>query len=288
VELEGRFTDDELGETESVLRKLLRVREVVLRVNEAYIHSAGQSDEYRTEPPFKLQGSNRNMNRLASKVQAVMNAAEVETLILSEYENEAQTLTTGAEANLLKFKELIGTLAGADAERWAEIKSTFARNQISHGVDAGDPVGQAVAQLAHLGQGVQGIRDALRQQTVPKAPPGAVEAGLTERTLDRLAGIVRQSAVAHGVLRECRDLLGDAVVRHETLVERCRRWRDQFLVPLRQQCEGQEITKPVDTSDLEAIIAEVETILREVGDAKPAAPVTAHHGEGHDQRSSAT
>ena len=39
-----------------VMKKLLRVREVVLRVNEEYIRSAAQADAYRTEPPFKLQG----------------------------------------------------------------------------------------------------------------------------------------------------------------------------------------------------------------------------------------
>jgi hypothetical protein len=48
--------------------KLVTIREVVLRVNQEYIHSAAQADEFRTEPPFRLQGSYRNMNRLAEKV----------------------------------------------------------------------------------------------------------------------------------------------------------------------------------------------------------------------------
>ncbi len=39
----------------SVLRKLLRVQEVVLTVNRAYIASAAQAESSRTEPPFKLQ-----------------------------------------------------------------------------------------------------------------------------------------------------------------------------------------------------------------------------------------
>ena len=37
-------------------------------------------------------------------------ADELNTLIVSHYENQAQTLTTGAEANLLKFRELIDQL----------------------------------------------------------------------------------------------------------------------------------------------------------------------------------
>ena len=64
-----------------MMKKLLRVRDVVLRVNEEYIRSAAQADAYRTEPAFKLQGSYRNMNRLAEKVSPVMNDAELEELI---------------------------------------------------------------------------------------------------------------------------------------------------------------------------------------------------------------
>ena len=44
----------------------------------AYIASAAQEDAYRTEPPFKLQGSYRNMNKLAEKVAPVMNDDELE------------------------------------------------------------------------------------------------------------------------------------------------------------------------------------------------------------------
>src|SRR5690606_5037888 len=68
VELYGNYSPDELGEIVAVLKKLLRVRDVVLAVNRQYIRSAAQADEYRTEPPFKLQGSYRNMNRIAEKV----------------------------------------------------------------------------------------------------------------------------------------------------------------------------------------------------------------------------
>ncbi|MFQ9246271.1 MAG: hypothetical protein ACLR3R_02265 [Clostridium paraputrificum] len=49
------------------LEKLFKVRDIVLKVNLEYIYSAGQSDEYRSEPAFKLQGSYRNMNKIAEK-----------------------------------------------------------------------------------------------------------------------------------------------------------------------------------------------------------------------------
>ena len=37
-----------------------------------------QADEYRTEPPFQLQGSYRNMARLAEKILPVMSDDEIE------------------------------------------------------------------------------------------------------------------------------------------------------------------------------------------------------------------
>src|SRR5690606_4712135 len=95
-----------INEYINVLEKLLSIRDVIFRVNQEYIDSASQADEYRTEPPFKLQGSYRNMNKIAEKISPLMNEKELDILIMSHYEGEAQTLTTGAEANLLKFKEI--------------------------------------------------------------------------------------------------------------------------------------------------------------------------------------
>ena len=46
------------------------MRDVILKVNLEYIRSAAQADEYRTEPPFKLQGSYRNMNKMAEKIKS--------------------------------------------------------------------------------------------------------------------------------------------------------------------------------------------------------------------------
>lgn len=43
------------------------------------------------------------MNRIAEKVIPLMTDEEVEGFIFDHYENESQTLTTGVEANLLKF-----------------------------------------------------------------------------------------------------------------------------------------------------------------------------------------
>lgn len=74
-QLSHPYSKVELEQILSVLRTLLRVQEVVLAVNRAYIASAAQSDAARTEPPFLLQGSYRNMNAIAERIVPVMNDA---------------------------------------------------------------------------------------------------------------------------------------------------------------------------------------------------------------------
>jgi MoxR-like ATPase len=137
------------------------LRDVVARVNQAYIASAAQAAEYRTEPPFKLQGSYRNMAKLAEKVRPVMNEAEIRTLLETHYLSEAQTLTTGTEANLLKLRELLGWLSPEEAARWADIKATFARNLRQ---SSGGQLQSVLAQLENIAGGLGGIRQVLERE----------------------------------------------------------------------------------------------------------------------------
>src|SRR5690606_33394201 len=173
-----------IGEITAVLERLIAVREVVYRVNQQYIASAAQADRYRTEPPFKLQGSYRNMNRLAEKVAPVMNQAELEQLIDDHYRGEAQLLTTGAEENLLKLAEIRGRLDAEQAARWEQIKRDFLRNKAMGGEDAG--VGdRVVAQLVDLVEGVRGLDSGLRcvngSDSVPWPALHATPQALRER-----------------------------------------------------------------------------------------------------------
>ncbi len=160
IEFQGNYASQEIEEMASVMKKLIIVRDVILKVNQQYIRSAGQEDQYRTEPPFLLQGSYRNMNRIAEKIVPVMNDAELMRLLIATYEQDAQTLTTGAEANLLKFKELIGVLSEAEARRWNEIKQAFVRNNAVNAL-GGDKTAAVVSQLAGFNQGLGGIREAI-------------------------------------------------------------------------------------------------------------------------------
>ncbi|MGH8044043.1 MAG: AAA family ATPase, partial [Stenotrophomonas sp.] len=88
--LSHAYSGAEINEIVGTLQRMLRVRDVVYRVNQQYIASAAQDDRYRTEPPFRLQGSYRNMNKLAEKISPVMNDAELQQLISDHYVGEAQ------------------------------------------------------------------------------------------------------------------------------------------------------------------------------------------------------
>ncbi|MBD2795754.1 DNA repair ATPase [Xenorhabdus sp. 18] len=150
------YSEAEITEIVAILERLLMMRDIVFKVNQQYIASAAQSDKYRTEPPFKLQGSYRNMNKLSEKVSAVMNAEEIRRIIDDHYLGEAQLLTSGAEENLLKLAEIRGTMTTEQAQRWQQIKRDFMRNKALGGnnADVGDRV---VAQLVDLVESVQAL-----------------------------------------------------------------------------------------------------------------------------------
>jgi MoxR-like ATPase len=154
------YSATELQQILAVLRRLLRVQQVVLACNQAYIASAARSDASRTEPPFQLQGSYRNMNKLAERIVPVMNEAELEVVIDDHYLGEAQTLASGAEANLLKLAELRGTLTAEQSARWAEVKAAFLRSQALGG-DEDDPMSRAIGALGLLADRVAGVETAI-------------------------------------------------------------------------------------------------------------------------------
>ncbi|MGW2421932.1 DNA repair ATPase [Streptomyces sp. NPDC001709] len=154
------LTAAELEGTVALLRHLLAVRATVLKVNAAYIASAAQSEEARTEPPFRLQGSYRDMNKIAGRLRPVMNTAERESVVEDHYTAEAQTLTTGAEANLLKLAELRGTLSEDQAARWTEVKTAHVRTRTLGGPET-DPLTRAVAALGLLADRVAAVESAI-------------------------------------------------------------------------------------------------------------------------------
>ncbi len=161
LQLEADYGTGEVEDYLSVLKKLILIRDALFKVNKNYIQSAAMADDYRSEPAFKLQGSYRDMNKLAEKVVPLMNEKEVSALLLTHYESEAQTLTTGAEANFLKLKEILDLIQADEKKRWEEIKHTFQKNKLFRGGNGDNPVAQAVAQLGMLTDELEGIKKAL-------------------------------------------------------------------------------------------------------------------------------
>jgi hypothetical protein len=170
TDFEQDWSAVEAEEAIATLRRLFQVQDVLLKVNMQYIASASQDDRFRTEPPFKLQGSYRNMNKLAEKVAPAMNDAELEALVTDHYAGEAQTLTAGAEANLLKLAELRGTLTEAERARWEEIKKEFRRLRVAGGSED-DPATRVTSVLGTLAEHLEGIRSAVHHAASGAAPP---------------------------------------------------------------------------------------------------------------------
>jgi hypothetical protein len=227
TELSHGYSGVELNDILAVLRHLFQCQRVLLRVNQMYIESAAQDDRFRSEPPFKLQGSYRNMNKLAEKTVAAMTAEEVDQLLDDHYLGEAQTLTTEAEQNLLKLAELRGRMSAEQEARWREIKGEFVRlKRMGGGED--DPVTRVTGTLSGLSEELSGIRQALvnamsTMNSAREAEEGAARGagGADDAVLsmlgNELSGIrdVLSSAVAQqgagGALRPVLDKLGAAL-----------------------------------------------------------------------------
>jgi MoxR-like ATPase len=195
TELSYGYSAVELAEITAVLKHLFAAQDVLLKVNAEYIRSAAQADAFRTEPPFKLQGSYRNMNKVAEKIVAAMTPVELDRVIDDHYRGEAQTLTTAAEHNLLKLAELRGRLDAAGAARWAEIKAEYVRQRRMGGA-ADDPVTRLVGTLSGLGKELDGIADTLRlaaNHVTASAATRDVGPWLAPR-LDALTAAIAQSA----------------------------------------------------------------------------------------------
>lgn len=146
----------ELEELRELLKRLFKARDLLLQVNLAYIASAAQQDAYRTEPPFKLQGSYRNMNKLAAKITPLMRDEELDALLRDHYRGEAQTLTTGAEENLLKLADLLGRPTPEEQARWRAIKDEFVRRRKLGGDDQ-DGSTRIASTLLDVARAVDGL-----------------------------------------------------------------------------------------------------------------------------------
>ncbi len=146
-----------------VLKRMVRVRDVLAKVNAAYVASSAQDDAFRTEPPFKLQGSYRNMVKLTAQLSALMTDHELAELIRDHYRGEAQTLGARAEENLLKLAHLIGSPTDAEKQRWTELIENFQRVQMQGGkqADGSTKIANLLSEIAQQLQKQGGEQQAL-------------------------------------------------------------------------------------------------------------------------------
>jgi len=164
TELNHQYSAAEINEITSVLEKLFTIQELILKVNQQYITSAAQADRYRVEPPFKLQGSYRNMNKMAEKVSAVMNREEMMQLIEDHYLGESQLLTSGTEQNLLKLAELRGNMSEEQTQRWTQIKEDFVRTKALGG-DESDSGTKIANQMIDLVEGLDELKSSIESSS---------------------------------------------------------------------------------------------------------------------------
>jgi hypothetical protein len=62
---------------------------------------------------------------MVEKLSPIMNKEELETLIPSHYKSESQSLSSSAEFNFLKLKELLNLLNEEEKSRKEEILAIF-------------------------------------------------------------------------------------------------------------------------------------------------------------------
>lgn len=242
AEMKHPYSAAESREIVETLQKLFQIQRVVLKVNQQYIASAAQDDRYRTEPPFKLQGSYRNMNKMAEKISAVMTEQEMLTLIDDHYLGEAQLLTTGTEANLLKLGELRGTLTPEQQARWDAIRKEFQRQKQVGGDDA-DTGTKVVLQLhsmnEHLQQAAQAITDSRSHNESDWARDLV---GRIEQTQQQLVQVLEQSlrgfADAIGTINQQVEVVNQPVPGIDEILKTLANTLENSIYPLVRVMDG--------------------------------------------------
>ncbi len=187
-DLKHVYSQQEITEICALLQRLFKVRDALLKVNQAYIASASQDDHFRTEPAFKLQGSYRNMSKLTPKISALMHDDELDLLLRDHYRGEAQTLTVGAEENLLKLAHLLGQPQPEEQARWQDLLHEFGRLRKQGGADA-DGATKVANLLADISQQIAALGQKARSDVHINMPDQEV----LQTTLKRLAESYEQT-----------------------------------------------------------------------------------------------
>jgi MoxR-like ATPase len=265
-----------------VVRRMVAVREVLMRVNAAYVASAAQDDAYRTEPPFKLQGSYRNMVKLSAQLSPLLTPSELDSLIRDHYRAEAQTLGARAEENLIKLAHLIGTPTDEEKARWLAVCDNFRRLAKQGGKEA-DGATRAAQMLAEIAvqlekQGAEiGRQNAhLERQGTQLVSDGEARSKEALGALAALKGIQRalsrepmeaalkdiHQALARDPRLETPPALNDALTRLTQIYE-------STLVPIVSALHHKMTLDHDIWEQVRAVRSEVDALMRRIGKGAP-------------------
>ncbi len=91
-----------------------------------------------------------------------MNDEEVKQVIMDHYSDESQLLTSGAEFNLLKFKEMQKWITDEEQERLDYIRKTFSKNLTLGKAGEGDPITEISGQIRLFNDRFENVADAFK------------------------------------------------------------------------------------------------------------------------------
>jgi hypothetical protein len=124
------------------------------------------------------------MTKLAGKITPLMRDDELDALLRDHYRGEAQTLTTGAEENLLRLAQLLGSPTPEESARWKAICEEFVRQRKLGGADV-DGSQRIASSMLDVARAVEAL----------KPEPKPVAEGPSES--QRLADAMLQIAVTY-------------------------------------------------------------------------------------------
>jgi hypothetical protein len=153
--LQHHYSPTELAAVTKTLAHVVRARDALLKVNGAYIESATVDDALRGEPAFLLQGSYRNMARLAGRIVPAMTPDEVDAAVRDHYQSEAQTLASAAGWNLAKLPLILGTATDDDVARVDALRAQWREANVG-----ADPLSVIAASLRNIEAGFRDEHDA--------------------------------------------------------------------------------------------------------------------------------
>ena len=250
-----------------VLKRMIDVREVLSKVNAAYVKSAAQDDAYRSEPPFKLQGSYRNMIKLTAQLSPLMEPTELRDLIADHYRGEAQTLGARAEENLLKLAQLSGALDNTQAERWESLCDNFRRLLLQGGKNS-DGATKVANLLSEIAVQLE------KQRDQPELKQAAL--ALAELRVDFIAFVNKPDPKAPVVNAHVKATL-ESPAALNTAFERLVKSYEETLVPLVSAMHHKMTLDHATWEHVRNIRTDLDAVLKRTGglSAKPKSKPTA-------------